>query len=233
MNTSLDIKTRASLGWGPSLGYLLTMIGGLAVTAVGCRENTPTPEPATNVATAVAAEPQKVTTPGGEAKIAAPENKAQELAQAPAVTAAPAVATPKASASTAEQNPSQDKPAALEVKRFVVTSGIENREPLNVAETLTLGEPVYGFAELVSGKGGPAAVEIVFEHESGSKAGYAKLDVPADKVRWRTWGQSRRVNKLGTWSAVLLDSEQNELSRVKFEVVAPAATSPAEPLQGS
>lgn len=137
---------------------------------------------------------------------------------APSVAAAPVVKTDpvKVTASAA-------KPASLQVKRFVVTSGVENREPLAVGETLKLGEPVFAFAELASGEGNARSVEIVFEHEAGEKAGFVNLDVPADKSRWRTWGQSRNVKRAGQWTAVLLGDEREELARVQFSVAAPAA----------
>jgi hypothetical protein len=110
--------------------------------------------------------------------------------------------------------------AALTVKRFVVTTGVANREPLDSGETLVVGAPVYAFAEVASGDGGPAQVEVVFEHESGRKVGHAKLQVPAAKTRWRTWGVSRNVAEPGRWVAVLLDGEKRELSRTAFVVTA-------------
>lgn len=230
MKTSSEFESRNVIGWAPSVGYLLTLIGGVTMAAVGCHERTT--ETAGVNSGPDAYQPAVVTAAardalGGSAVAVA---VAPNL-PAPSATAAPPAVSSATAAPVAPREPSLN-PATIEVKRFIVAPGVESREPLPTGETLTLGQPVYAFAELSSGTGGNAQVEIVFEHESGRKVGHVKLDVPADKARWRTWGQSRGVTKVGHWTAVLFDTEHTELARVAFDVVAAAPSAePAAPLE--
>jgi hypothetical protein len=236
MNTHLDMKT---CGWAPSVGYVLTMVGGLAIAAIGCREGAGTTADKEEQPAVVRVDelpdvknPAPVEQAARDEVARAVPGSAASLQLAPvairgAATAgkAPTAAVGVTSASAAAELAL--KPATLKVKRFVVAPGVEAREPLSFGATLPVGEPVYAFAELVSGKGAPAVVEIVFEHEGGRKVGHAKLEVPADQPRWRTWGQSRNINRAGRWTAVLLDGEQVELARTEFTVAAPDVVAPA------
>lgn len=167
-----------------------------------------------------ASNPSSPNAPRRDAPIVSPLNDGTTPAngQASPPTARPATKPPVATTSVSDLVSS---PAKLSVKRFAVTSAIEAREPVSRGSSLELGAPIYAFAELASGKGGPAAVEVVFEDASGRKVGHAKLEVPANQPRWRTWGQSRYVDKVGPWTAILLDADRVELARAAFEVVAP------------
>jgi hypothetical protein len=223
MKTSSEFESYSVIGWAPSVGYLFTLIGGVTLAAAGCHERAASVD--ANGASPSAYQPAVVTAAAREVLGASAVVQAVEPRQAPpsVAGAAPAIST----AAVAPTTPTQPalKPATIQVKRFIVTPGVESREPLPTGETLTLGQPVYAFAELSSGTGGDGEVEIVFEHEGGRKVGHVKLGVPADKARWRTWGQSRGVTKVGHWTAVLFDTEHTELARVAFDVApeAPAA----------
>lgn len=225
MNTELDIKYRIK-GFASSLGCLLVITGGLVVMA-GCNgreapnaelEQNSKAAPLGGVSAGNDAHDEKAERGEGPSQAIAPLSPAAATGVSKGEVA-PSIAVPTVPASSLP-TAIPEKPAGLTVKRFVITSAIENREPVAGGETLKLGEPVYAFAELVSGKGGPTAVEIVFEDDKGRKVGHAKLDVPSDKARWRTWGRSARVNKAGQWTAVLMDGENNELSRADFQIVA-------------
>lgn len=236
------------LGWAPLLGYVLTAGLGIAAAASGCA--TRDPEPATFEQPIVGA-PHEVSLVNGGATRVEPTHDAplqragsenSGVSDKATVTANSANSDKSATSDTGavgqsaarehvEQKPlgapePAISPAALTVKRFVVSTGVANREPLDSGETLVAGAPVYAFAEVASGDGGPAQVEVVFEHESGRKVGHAKLDVPAAKTRWRTWGVSRNVTEPGRWVAVLLDGEKRELSRTEFVVSAASKTVP-------
>jgi len=106
----------------------------------------------------------------------------------------------------------------LSVKRFVVASAIEDREPSTV-ESVELGQlPVFAFAELANG-GDEEKVVITFEREGSSETvGHIELAVPAEMQRWRTWGKTNLISKPGRWSAVLRDGSGEELARTSFEV---------------
>lgn len=230
MKTSPVFKSNDVIGWAPSVGYLLTLVGGVTLAAVGCHERGTdaagvNPSPSAYQPAVVTAAAREVLGASAIAQVASPSQPAPSAASPSAAAAVPAVTTTIVTPS-APSSPAL-KPASIKVKRFMVTPGVESREPLPTGETLTLGQPVYAFAELSSGPGGNGEIEIVFEHESGRKVGHVKLDVPADKARWRTWGQSRGVTRVGHWTAVLFDTDHTELARVAFDVA--AATPAAEP----
>ncbi len=158
-----------------------------------------------------------------------------------AVPATPVV--PAAPQSRAEpQAPKQDKPAVLSalapqsdapvkaaapgaelvVKRFIVTSGVEGREPLADSQNIVAnGKPVYAFAELKNSGGAEQEVSVIFERKgSNQRVGYAALKVPANVPRHRTWANTRYIREPGTWEAVLTSASGAELARTSFDVAA-------------
>ena len=110
------------------------------------------------------------------------------------------------------------------MKRFVVASEVDNREPVTV-ESVELGQlPLFAFAELAN-SGGRDQVVITFEREGSSDSvGHVELVVPGVTQRWRTWGKTNLISKPGRWSAVLRDTSGKELARTPFEVVASAGS---------
>jgi hypothetical protein len=104
------------------------------------------------------------------------------------------------------------------VKRLVLTRGIENKEPIDTSAFKPDGSPVYAFVELENAAASDETIEIVFEHESGQKVGFVKLDVPKEHERWRTWGRTRQIKKSGAWAAVVLSASGEELMRQAFTV---------------
>jgi hypothetical protein len=149
-------------------------------------------------------------------------------AAAPASTAAPATAPAaaaapvSAAASIAKAAPVADARAAssLSVKRFVVGSGVKDREPLVGGEPLVSdGSPIYAFAELANPHGGSENVRITFERRGGSeRVGDVSLPVPGNVERHRTWAFTRFIRAPGVWEAVLWSESGVELSRTSFEV---------------
>jgi hypothetical protein len=109
----------------------------------------------------------------------------------------------------------------LTVKRFVVTTGIEAREPLIGAAPLLAGEdPIFAFAEL-GNHGDEQQVSVTFERKGSTvRVGHASLKVPANVPRHRTWANTRYIREPGTWEAVLSNANGEELARTAFEVAA-------------
>ncbi|MFZ5895870.1 MAG: DUF2914 domain-containing protein [Myxococcota bacterium] len=107
------------------------------------------------------------------------------------------------------------------VKRFVVASGVREREPVaSEGALLADGKPIYAFAELANDGAEEAHVRITFERKGSSdRVGNVTLAVPAHSGRYRTWGNTRFVREAGTWEAVLWSEDGTELSRAAFEVV--------------
>lgn len=112
--------------------------------------------------------------------------------------------------------------AALQVKRFVVATGVKDREPLTGGEPpLADGSAIYAFAELANPLGGSENVRITFERKGGAeRVGNVTLPVPAQVSRHRTWAVTRFIRAPGVWDAVLWSESGAELGRTSFEVAA-------------
>lgn len=150
------------------------------------------------------------------------------------VAAAEAAApeTPKVAASTTSDAPRSSAPKArsaaqpaslegkLKVKRLVVASGVEKREPVGAASTFSAKDAskIYGFVELENPEKAEGNVFLSFEQGRAIEPkGNVKLAVGASP-RWRTWGFSRAVREAGSWSVVVRDEAGTELARERFEV---------------
>lgn len=108
------------------------------------------------------------------------------------------------------------------VKRFVVATGVQDREPLTSGDALPAdGSAIYAFAELANPVGDSENVRITFERKGGTeRVGDVTLPVPANTPRHRTWAFTRFVRAPGVWEAVLWSESGTELSRTSFEVKA-------------
>ncbi|MES1184222.1 MAG: hypothetical protein ABUL60_10420 [Myxococcales bacterium] len=179
------------------------------------------------------------------------ESRAQTNAATPAVSTQSSVArveakpiaaapTPAASAKTAPSSasralasvatsttPSTTTPhraleSSVRVKRFVVATGIQDREPLISNDALPGdGTAIYAFAELANPVGESENVRITFERKGGSeRVGDVTLPIPPSTPRHRTWAFTRFIRTAGVWEAVLWSENGAELSRTSFEVKA-------------
>lgn len=159
------------------------------------------------------------------------EPKAPHPAAAPAVTPAAgdvhsdtAPAEPKADDTApphAATHGSAPSAAGLEVKRLVVTRGVEHREPLDT-DQFTAGEgPVFAFVELQNTSNDDKVITVDFQHGSDKPVGHIKLKVPAHSPRWRTWGRTRLVNQGGEWTALVRAADGTEIAHSDFSVDAP------------
>lgn len=209
---------------GFSLGALSVAVVALGVSVAGfaCRAQTDEKGAASERVTPVAT---------GERV-----SSVASVAATPAATAVPAAAaTTEARAGGAETavlsnvaragvSSADAKPSAsgLAVKRFVVTTGIEQREPLaSSGPEVADGKPVYAFAELVNRGDSEQQLTVTFERMGSSeRVGFATLKVPANVPRHRTWANTRFIREPGMWEAVLWNGDL-ELARTGFSVVAP------------
>ena len=107
----------------------------------------------------------------------------------------------------------------LRVKRLVVTERIVGREPVAV-ESLSAGRgPIYAFAELENASSENQKITITFEHEgAGVTVGHAELEIPGNRPRFRTWGNTRNIREPGRWQAIVRSADGRELARTEFEV---------------
>jgi hypothetical protein len=110
----------------------------------------------------------------------------------------------------------------LEVKRFVVATGVKDREPVSGSDALLAnGAAIYAFAELANPRGESENVRITFERKGGAeRVGNVTLPVPGQVARHRTWATTRFIRAAGVWDAVLWSESGAELGRTSFEVSA-------------
>ncbi len=176
-----------------------------------------------------ALEPRESSTTGSKAEtavvVAAPVSVP---VAAPPVVAAIAISTLKlAPVTVAPKHASQPAAeSAVTVKRFVVASGVKDREPLTSTDALPAdGSAIYAFAELANPLGQSENVRITFERKGGAeRVGDVMLPVPGNVTRHRTWAFTHFIRAAGVWEAVLWSESGTELGRVSFEVKGPATS---------
>ena len=102
------------------------------------------------------------------------------------------------------------------VKRLVVGTGVENGEPVGVAETFPAStEKVYCFLEATDIA---KDAEVSFVWFSGEKE-MSKFSVPLKMgPRWRTYAYKNLRELKGDWKVEVRDSEGKVVKDVKFKV---------------
>jgi hypothetical protein len=106
--------------------------------------------------------------------------------------------------------------APFAVKRLVIGTGVENGEPVGVAETFPAStEKVYCFLEATDIA---KDTEISFVWFSGEKE-MSKFSVPLKEgPRWRTYAYKNLREIKGDWKLEIRDSEGKVVKDVKFKV---------------
>ena len=107
---------------------------------------------------------------------------------------------------------------AVSVRRLVIATDIVEREPVVGATIRTTQERVYAFVEARNAGAEQRAVRIYFDGPGGRRVGNVTLEVPGTQRRFRTWGYTRYIDTPGTWRAVVVDHEGNELASQELEV---------------
>lgn len=187
---------------------------GFSVSVAACSTQKAEPPGATRSATAGGGKPTSI-------------EKAASVANPPAPAVAVAQVVPVAATlSPPKASPAPRDPALaaspLAVKRFVIASAVESREPV-LAESVSVStRPLFAFAELENAGDYEQKVRITFElqseSEKGKSVGHVELAIPASSARWRTWAKTELVDTPGQWAAVLRDEQGHELARTPFEV---------------
>jgi hypothetical protein len=148
-----------------------------------------------------------------------------EAAAVPSAPAPSAVGASRAVAATVAPTtlaPHQQVESKVLVKRFVVATGVKDREPLLSTDALPSdGTAIFAFAELANPVGEGENVRVTFERKGGSeRVGDVTLPIPGSTPRHRTWAFTRFIRTAGVWEAVLWSENGTELSRTSFEVKA-------------
>jgi len=113
-----------------------------------------------------------------------------------------------------EAAPGEMKP--FTVVRFVVAKGVENKEPVDVAETFPVStEKVYCFLE-AAGITMDTEVSFVWFHGQNEMR---KITLPLGMgSRWRTYAYKNLVGLRGDWRVEIRDQGGKVLQEAKFKV---------------
>lgn len=165
-----------------------------------------------------AVQAEEATAPDAETEVPA------AAAPAPAA-AAPAPAAAAEAPVEAESSPDVEEAAAPaaestsagEVARFMVTTGIDNREPVDDIDSLPAAEQsVYFFTELHGMKG--QTVTHRWEHDGEVKA---EVNFNVGGPRWRVWSSKKLIPEwTGEWQISVVDANGNVLAKDSFTVAA-------------
>jgi len=116
----------------------------------------------------------------------------------------------------------QEKPKAeaaakeMSLARAVVGTGVENMQPVGVAETFPAStDKVFCFIEAVNI---PKDMEIsIFWLKGDQEMRKTSLPVKAGP-KWRTWANKNLGGQKGDWKVSIKDGEGKVLKEVKFKV---------------
>lgn len=142
----------------------------------------------------------------------------QTLPAQPAPSDVPASTGHTTSAPTEQSGATGAATAGLTIKRLVLTNAIEDREPAPASGFRSGDGPVVAFIEAQNAHAESQKIVVTFEHASGTKVGFVKLEIPENSARWRTWARSTHINKAGEWTAVVRSFDGQELARERFSV---------------
>lgn len=108
------------------------------------------------------------------------------------------------------------KAPAFSIERLAVATGIEDREPVGVAETIPADtEQVYCFIE-ARNISRDTTVKVVWVYQ-GEEVHQAELPLAAGP-RWRTWAVKTLGGLSGFWVVEISDEEGNFMDVVEFWV---------------
>jgi len=113
------------------------------------------------------------------------------------------------------EGPPKEK-SSFKIARLVVGTGVENKEPVGVAETFPAAtEKVYCFLEAIDIT---EDVEVSFVWFHGQKE-MRKFSLPLKKgSRWRTYAFKNLFGLEGDWKVEIKDAQGNLIKEVTFSV---------------
>ncbi len=110
---------------------------------------------------------------------------------------------------------------SLTVKRLLLATRIENREPADASKGFFASktDKLYAFIEVENHSLSEGEIFVYFVPPDGGKAiGNIKLDIGPSR-RFRTWASTRGARKTGEWMAVVKNSSGEVLARAPFEMI--------------
>ncbi len=115
-----------------------------------------------------------------------------------------------------EEKAKQEAATSFTVARLVVGTGVENREPVGVAETFPAStERVYCFLEATNIKENTSINFVWYLNNTE----VAKVDLQLNQgIRWRTYSSKSINGQTGNWRIEIKDMVGNTVSSVSFKV---------------
>jgi hypothetical protein len=106
--------------------------------------------------------------------------------------------------------------AEMRVQRLVVCTGVEEREPVGVAESFPAGsEGVYAFVDLADVD---CNCTVSFVWSRNGKE-IRTIIVPVSmETRWRSWARKNVADQPGDWSVEVRDASNKPLMSTMFRV---------------
>lgn len=105
---------------------------------------------------------------------------------------------------------------ALEVSEASLTTGIQNRMPVDQVETLPAGgDTLYCFSRLVGAAEETRVQHVWFRGEQEM----ARVELPVRSINWRTWSSKRILPEwTGSWRVEIQDQFGEVLTTLAFSV---------------
>jgi len=118
--------------------------------------------------------------------------------------------------SLSAQEPAEQEQAAPEVTRAVLATGVQDREPVGVAETFPMDVGTLYFYTVFEGDFPEQTVRHVWLRE-GEEVG--RVELRARGPRWRTWSTKAIPSDwTGPWTVQVQDAQGNVLASREFTV---------------
>ena len=208
-------------------------VSGMCLLAFACTDASPAREaPKVEPKSAPAMPVLKPSLPEQPALTATAEATPRTILDAPEKKPEPALdpSTPSKDAGTkielaAAQN--HDEPidygrplAASEVtvKRFLLSSGVEQHEPLDERDTFKGDEKIFAFMELTNAEGEPYAFRVHWEPAQGPASPYGVELHVKTSPRFRTWSWTAIPREPGSYRAVLRTLDGEEIASHPFTI---------------
>jgi hypothetical protein len=182
----------------------------IALFSAGCGERSATPEPTASTQLPSSSEPSL--------PLVLEEPEVEEPAPSVAEVGEPIIEDAE---SLSPPTPELYSEGGLTLRRFALTRGVENREPIDPAFVFPNEEaPLFAFVDVANATDEDRSVRVIFESPTGEQMGLVDLDIPSEAPRWRTWALSRMITEPGQWEAVVETDEGDLLGRISFEIEA-------------
>jgi len=211
---------------------VLPMIGAACVLGVSACSHVQSPEAGTSTAELTVARvdtmPIKSETESAPSASASASDMTSKVETRPSALAMdpqapqqeasdPLVGTSAAAEATAGERAGGAIGEGEQIGRFLLTRGIEQREPVDAAESFAPGERVYAFLEVANPDGGEYALNLRWVHEDDELGQPVALTIGASP-HWRTWSWRRAPEQPGSYRCIVETAEGQQVGEIPFHV---------------